>query len=406
MMDYAKRAKRLEPERAFSMLERISRIVAAGQNIIGFHIGEPDFATPENIKTAACSSIHANRTHYSPPSGVPDLRIAIADHISKTRETQISPEQVVVSAGTKLAIFCAIMSCVESGADVLGPVPAYPAYPSIASLVGANYVPVPFIETDRGFRMDLDRLANAVTPNASMIVLNSPHNPTGALLPREDLERIAEIATEHDLWVLSDEIYSRLVYDGRFASILSLPGMADRTILVDGFSKAYAMTGWRLGFAIVNRTLAGLLDTFIANVHSCTATFTQYAGIEALTGPQHEVEKMRLKLLKRRDLMVTELNHIPGFRCHMPPGAFYAFPNVTEACQIAGLADADQLQDALLELAGVAVLSMTAFHGPRDPKADQYIRMSYATGDREILEGTRRIRDFMYARIGLPLRHN
>jgi len=150
--------------------------------------------------------------------------------------------------------------------------------------------------------------------------------------------------------------------------------MADRTILVDGFSKAYAMTGWRLGFAIVNRTLAGLLDTFIANVHSCTATFTQYAGIEALTGPQHEVEKMRLKLLKRRDLMVTELNHIPGFRCHMPPGAFYAFPNVTEACQIAGLADADQLQDALLELAGVAVLSMTAFHGPRDPKADQYIR--------------------------------
>jgi aspartate aminotransferase len=400
-MDYAKRAKRLEPERAFSMLERISTMVAAGRNIIGFHIGEPDFATPENIKTAACSSIHANRTHYSPPSGVPELRIAIADYMSKTRGMQISPEQVVVSAGTKLAIFCAIMSCVESGADVLGPVPTYPAYPSIVNMIGANYVPIPLIETDSGFRMDLDRLANAVTPNASMIVLNSPHNPTGALLPREDLERIAEIATEHDLWVLSDEIYSRLVYDGSFASILSLPGMADRTIVVDGFSKAYAMTGWRLGFAVVNRTLAGLLDTFMANVHSCTATFTQYAGIEALTGPQYEVEKMRLKFVKRRDLIVTELNSIPGFRCHLPAGAFYAFPNVTEACRIAGLPDADRLQDDLLERAGVAVLSMTAFNAQRDPEADQYVRISYATGEREILEGTRRIRDFMSARVGL-----
>lgn len=405
-MDYTKRVQQLESERTFSLLTRISEIVGAGRKIIGFHIGEPDFATPENIKTAACSSIHANRTRYSPPAGVPELRNTIADYISKTREISVTPEQVVVSAGTKLAIFSAIMSCVESGTDVLGAVPTYPAYPSIVRMVGARYVPVPLIDTGHGFRMDIDRLQSLVTPNTSMIVLNSPHNPTGALLPQEDLERIADIATEHDLWVLSDEIYSRLVYDGTFSSIASLPGMAYRTILVDGFSKAYAMTGWRLGFAVVNTTLASLLDTFMVNVHSCTATFTQYAGIEALTGPQHEVEKMRLKLLKRRDLIVAELNRIPGFKCHIPLGAFYAFPNVTEACQIAGLANADQLQDALLEQAGIAVLSMTAFHAPNDPEADQYIRISYATGEREILEGTRRIRDFMAARVGLPLWHS
>lgn len=404
-MDYAKRAQRLEPERAFSVLKKVSEMVASGHDIIGFHIGEPDFTTPENIKTAACSSIHANRTHYSPPSGVPAFQSAIADYISRTRGISVSPEQVVVAAGTKLAIFCAIMSCVESGADVLGPVPSYPAYPSIVSMIGANFIPVPFIDTDQGFRLDLDRLASLVTPNTSMIILNFPHNPTGTLLPREDLARIAEIAIEHDLWVLSDEIYSRLVYDGDFVSISSLPDMAERTILVDGFSKAYAMTGWRLGFAVVNTELAALFDTFMANAHSCTATFTQYAGIEALTGPQHEVEKMRLKFLKRRDLVVTELNRVPGFRCHMPLGAFYAFPNVTEACRMAGLADADQLQDALLDDAGVAVLSMSAFHSPNGPKDDQYIRISYAAGEREILEGTRRIRDFMTSRIGRSGRH-
>ncbi|MEA4882805.1 MAG: pyridoxal phosphate-dependent aminotransferase [Clostridia bacterium] len=393
-MRYAPRADRLGPERAFEVLEQVIQMKAQGRDIISLYIGEPQFDTPNNIKLSGCKAILDNKTHYSPASGVWAFRETAAAYVNSTRRTDVAPDEIVVAPGTKPLIFHSIMACVDSGTEVIGPNPCYPAYPSIVNMVGARYVSAPLTE-ERGFSMDVDQLESLVTPRTSMIILNFPHNPTGAVLSGADLDRIAEIANRHDLWVMSDEIYSRLIYAGKFESIISRPGMKERTILIDGFSKTYAMTGWRLGFGVVNRTLARKLDLFMMNAESCTATFTQYAGIDALDGPQDAVEAMRMEFAARRDLLVQELNRIPGFRCLAPAGAFYTFPNVTEACRIAGVPDADSLQQALLEEANVAVLSRTAFGAPNPGEKEQYLRVSYTSCREDLLNGTSRIRDFM-----------
>ncbi|MCR4425852.1 MAG: pyridoxal phosphate-dependent aminotransferase [Firmicutes bacterium] len=396
-MKQAERAGRLEAEGAFEVMKVVMDLRAQGRDIVNLFIGEPDFDTPNNIKAAGCKAIEDNYTHYSPAAGVPSFRKTIAEFISTTRGVDVSPDEVVVSPGTKPMIFHSILACVEPGTEVIGANPSYPAYPSIVHMVGAEYVSVPLVE-ERGFALDIDRLESLVTPRTSMIILNSPHNPTGGVLSRSDLERIAAISIENDLWVMSDEIYSRLVYDGEFASIASIPGMKDRTILIDGFSKTYAMTGWRLGFGVMNRDLARTLDLFMMNAESCTATFTQYAGIEGLAGPQDEPERMRREFQARRDLLVRELNRIPGFRCHLPGGAFYAFPNVTEACRMLGLKDSEALQRALLEEAGVAVLPRTSFGRPNPGETEQYLRVSYTSREERLLEGTNRMREFIEAR--------
>jgi len=393
-MRLANRMQNLGTETAFEVLAEVKRLEAEGRDIISFAIGEPDFDTPENIKRAGIDAIAANHTHYGPSAGLAELREAIARHVSSTRRISVSPDEVVVTPGAKPIIFHSLLACVDPGDEVIYPNPGFPIYESVIRFLGAKPVPLPLIE-ENNFSFDRDYLRSIANPNTRYIILNSPHNPTGGMLTKADLEAVAEIALEYDAWVLSDEIYSRLVFDGDFCSIASIPEMKERTIILDGFSKTYAMTGWRLGYGVMNKELAMNVARLETNCESCTATFTQMAGIEALNGPQDESESMVREFASRRDLIVAGLNDIEGISCLRPRGAFYVFPNVSDACTNLGLRTAKELQQKLLYEGNVAVLPRTSFGSKSKEENQEYIRLSYATSRENIRKGLERIKSIL-----------
>lgn len=389
-MQIAQRIHQLSSENAFEVLSEVNRLKAAGRDIISFAIGEPDFATPPNIKQACIDALAANHTHYGPSAGILPFRETIAAYIAATRGIAVDPDEVVVTPGGKPIIYFSLHALVNPGDEVIYPNPGFSIYESVIRFVGGIPVPLPLLE-DREFRFDADHLASLITPRTKLIILNSPHNPTGGILTLRDLEAIAALARRHDLWILSDEIYSRILYDGDFHSISSLPGMKERTVILDGFSKTYAMTGWRLGYGIMPKALAKHVARLETNCESCTNTFIQHAGIEALRGPQDSVVAMVEEFRQRRDLVIAGLNRIPGFSCLTPPGAFYAFPNVTLACHKLGLADARALQQYLLHTAGVALLPRSAFGQKNNGETQEYLRFSYAASQDTLHEGLTRI---------------
>jgi len=381
-MRLADRMERLGTETAFEAAARARDLEATGRDVIHLEIGEPDFDTPANIRAAAKRALDDGWTHYGPALGLPVLREAIALDASRRKRFPVSAEQVVVTPGAKPIMFYAIMALIDEGDEVIYPDPGFPIYESMARFVGATTVPLP-LRQKHEFRLDLDELGRLVSPRTRMIIFNSPANPTGGVIPREELEQIAAIAIEHDLVVLADEIYGRIVYEGEHVSIASLPGMAERTIVLDGFSKTYAMTGWRLGYAILPERLVTPFSKLIINSVSCTSAFSQVAAAEALLGPQDDVEAMVREFRARRELVVDGLNAIPGFDCLRPQGAFYVFPDVSGT----GLTGAE-LADKLLYEAGVSVLAGTAF----GQVGRDHVRISYANSQAKIRDALDRIR--------------
>jgi aspartate aminotransferase len=373
--------RRLGTESAFVVLARARALEAQGRNIIHLEIGEPDFNTPEHIKDAAIRSLHANRTHYTPAAGTMELRTTIADYVKRTRGASVTPDHVVVTPGAKPIIAAILMVLLNPDDEVIIPDPAYPAYRSITTYVGAKPVSLPLIES-RDFRFEISALEAAITPKTKILVLNSPHNPTGGILTPEDIAAIAEIVRKHDIIVISDEIYSRHAYDRPFASYYGLAGMPERTILVDGCSKAWAMTGWRLGFGVMPTYIADAATSLILNTVSCTATFVQDAAIAALDGPDEPVQAMRDEFLHRRNLLVSGLCKIPGVGCRTPGGAFYVFPNVSKIEP-----DDIALANYLLNDAGVAVLGGSTF----GPYGKGYLRLSYANSEENLREALARM---------------
>jgi len=385
-MRLAERMSRLGRESAFVMLAKARALEAEGRHVVHMEIGEPDFDTPANIVEAACKALRDGWTHYGPSAGLPRFREAIAEEVSKTRGVVYDPDQVVVVPGGKPIIFFTILALAGPGDEVIYPNPGFPTYASVINFVGAKAVPVRLRE-EREFRFDTDELRSKVTPRTRLIIINSPHNPCGSMLSKDDLKAIAEMAVENDILVLSDEIYSRLVYDAEFQSITQFPGMVDRTIVLDCFSKTYAMTGWRLGYGVMPKELATHVALLMTNSNSCTASFTQIAGIEALTGPQEEVYKMAAAFKERRDVIVKGLNAIPGITCLLPKGAFYVFPNVNEIVKRGKFANVDALADWLLQEAGVASLPGVSF----GEYGEGYLRFSYATSIENINKAMQRI---------------
>ena len=382
-MQPAERMRSIGTETAFEAAARARALEATGRSVIHLEIGEPDFDTPVNVREAAKRALDTGKTHYPPFPGIPELREAIAADTAMRRGFEPDPTNVFVTVGGKGVMYYAILALVNPGDEVIVPDPGYPIYESVTRFVGGTAVPVPIRQANE-FRIDLDELASLVTPRTKMIVINSPANPTGGVLPTSDLERIAAIAIEHDLVVLSDEIYSRIIYDGaEHASIAALPGMAERTIVLDGFSKTYAMTGWRLGYGIVPEWLAHGFGRLLINSVSGATTFAQYGAIEAIAGPQDAVDAMVEEFRARRDLVVDGLNAIPGVRCLRPTGAFYVFPEISGT----GLSGAE-LADLLLREAGVSVLAGTAFGAV----GTDHIRLSYANSRENISEALRRMR--------------
>jgi aspartate aminotransferase len=390
-MRLAKRMSRLGTENAFVVLAEVTKLKEQGRDIINFGVGEPDFDTPMNIKNEGIRAINNNLTHYSPPAGVPDFRRSVARYISSSRSINVDMDNVIVGPGTKPIIFYAISALIEKGDEVIYPNPGYPIYESLINYVGGKAVPLPLLE-EKEFSFDVNDLIKAITSKTRMIIINSPQNPTGGILGVNDLKAIAKIATENDLWVLSDEIYSRITYEGEFSSIISIEGMKDRTILIDGFSKIYAMTGWRLGYGIMPKELIIQMIALNTNIVTCTSTFTQYAGMEGLDGPQDDTYLMVKEFKARRDLIVEGLNDIKGFKCISPKGAFYVFPNVTQACMNLGLKDSKEMQQLLLHEGNVAVLPRTSFGARNANEKEEYIRLSYATSRENIIEGLKRIK--------------
>jgi aspartate aminotransferase len=355
-------------ETAFEVLVRARALEAQGRHIIHLQIGEPDFATPRNIVEAAKRALDAGQTHYCPAAGIPALREAIAEEVSRTRRITVTPSQVAVTPGGKPIILFSILACVNPGDEVIYPNPGFPIYESVIKIVGAKPVPLPLRE-ENSFRIDLDELRSLVSRRTKLLIINSPHNPTGSMLTENDFEEIARIAQPYDFVILADEIYSRTTYDETHESIAAVPGMQERTIILDGFSKTFAMTGWRLGYGVIPEEIIPHVERLIINTNSCTSTFSQYAAIEALKGPQDEVKKMVEEFRRRRDIIVDGLNQIPGFHCLRPEGAFYVFPNITGT----GM-KSKPLADQLLNHAGVACLSGTDFGA----YGEGYIRFSYA----------------------------
>ena len=382
-MKLATRMSRLGTETAFDVLVKARALEAQGREIVHLEIGEPDFDTPANIVEAAVRALREGQTHYTPSAGIPQLREAIAEEISTTRGIEINPDQVVVTPGAKPIMFFTILALCEKGDEVIYPNPGFPIYESMINFVGAIPVPVPLL-MEKDFRFDIEQFKGLVSPKTRMIILNSPHNPTGGVLTREDLEAIAEAAIEHDVMVLSDEIYSHCLYEGEFVSITQFPGMEQRTILLDGFSKTYAMTGWRLGYGVMPEWLAAQVATLMVNSNSCTAAFSQWAGVEALKGPQDESRKMVEAFRQRRDVIVDGLNQIPGFCCLRPKGAFYVFPNIEGTGK-----RSQEMEDFLLNEAGVAALSGTSF----GEYGEGFVRFSYANSVENIQKALERIRE-------------
>jgi aspartate aminotransferase len=398
----SRRADSLGTENAFVVLAEVNALARAGRDIVSFCIGQPDFPTPVHIQDAAVAAIRAGRHGYTPSAGIDELRAAAARSMSQLRGIEIAPEEVVVGAGAKPFIAYAIASVTDYGAgdEVIYPVPGFPIYESQVVASGAVPVPLPLREARR-FAFDPDELAARITPRTKLLILNSPHNPTGGLLTGADYEAIAAVLARHpQVWVYADEIYSRLVYDGRFVSIASLPGMRERTIISDGASKTYAMTGWRIGFT-ANAALAPVFTRWITNTESCASQISQWAALAALEGPQDEADAMRARFQARRDLIVRLLNEVPGFSCASPGGAFYAWPNPPGACALWGARDSEELRKRLLHEAGVAVLADIHF-GPRTEGEGQHIRFSYAASEAHIEQGVARIADFVRANTRPP----
>jgi len=385
-MRIAQRMSNIGTETAFEVSARARALQAQGRDIIHLQIGEPDFDTPANAREAAKQALDAGETHYAPFPGIPALREAIADDATARKGVAVSPDRVFVTVGGKGVMLYAILGLVDPGDEVLVPDPGYPIYESLTRFVGGTPVPVP-IRMENDFRIDLDELASLVTPKTRLLFINSPANPTGGVLTRADLEAIAEIAIRHDLWVVSDEIYGRILYDGEeHVSIASLPGMAERTIILDGFSKTFAMTGWRLGYAIVPPSLIQTYSQLVINTISCAPTFAQVGAVEAMRGPQEPMAEMVREFRARRDLVVDGLNAIPGVRCLSPKGAFYVFPDVSGT----GLTG-KELADRLLHEADVCVLAGTSFGGV----GVGHIRISYANSRENLTKALDRIHSFV-----------
>jgi aspartate/methionine/tyrosine aminotransferase len=382
-MQLAERMSRIGTESAFEVLVRARALEAQGKDIIHLEIGEPDFPTPQNIIDAGKKALDEGWTHYGPSQGLPELREAIAEYISKTRGIQASAANVCVVPGGKPIIFFPMMALLQEGDEVIYPNPGFPIYESMIKVCGATPMPVPLIE-ERGFSFDLDVFRKSLSPRTKMVVLNSPHNPTGGTIPAEDIKTIADELRNRDVVVLSDEIYSRIVYGNeKPVSIASFPGMMEKTIILDGFSKTYAMTGWRMGYGVMPPSLVDPINKLMVNSNSCTASFTQRAGIEALRGPQDDVTKMVAEFHRRRDAFCAGLNSIPGWKCAIPGGAFYAFANVKGT----GRSSKD-VADSLLNDAGVACLNGAGF----GKYGEGYVRFSYANSYENLMRAVDRIK--------------
>ena len=377
----AERMSRLGTETAFEVLNKARALERQGKNIIHLEIGEPDFDTPKNIVEAGVDALHKGWTHYGPSAGLPELRQAIAEEITRTRGVEVKSDEVVVVPGGKPIIFFTLLALADVGDEVIYPNPGFPIYESMIHYLGARAVPIR-LQEEKDFGLDVDELASLITDRTRLIIINSPQNPTGGVLSKRDIQDIAEAIGDRNIMVLSDEIYSRLIFDGEHYSIMSVPGFKDRTILLDGFSKTYAMTGWRMGYGVMRPDLATHITRLMTNSNSCTASFTQVAGIEAVRGDQSSVEKMRMEFQRRRDAFVAGLNRIKGFSCRMPQGAFYVFPNITKTGWTS-----KKLADAMLDEAGVACLSGTAF----GDFGEGYLRFSVANSLENLNKALERI---------------
>lgn len=391
----SRRAESLGTENAFVVLAEVNALVRQGKDIVSFCIGQPDFPTPVNVQDAAIAAIKAGKHGYTPSAGIDELRAAAAADIGKRRGLAFAADDIVVGAGAKPFIAYTIASVTDYGAgdEVLYPVPGFPIYESQILANGAVPVPI-FLREARDFAFDPAELEAKITPKTKLLILNTPHNPTGGMLKSSDLDAVAQILARHpQIWVFADEIYSRLAYAGEFDSLAKRPGMFERTVICDGASKTWAMTGWRIGFA-ANRALAPVFTRWITNTDSCASQISQWAALEAVTGPQEDADRMRQSFLERRDVIVDLLNGVPGIECRMPGGAFYAWPNVTDACAMTGCADSEALRKRLLAEAGVAVLADIHF-GRRVPGDGQHIRFSYAASPAAIREGVARVATFI-----------
>lgn len=366
---FADRVTHLKPEGAYQVLARAQALEAAGRSIIHLEIGEPDFPTPEHVRQAGIQAINAGRTRYNPPVGIAELRELIAADAGQQRGAAIDPAQVVITPGAKPNLFFPTLAVIQAGDEVLYPDPGFPTYEAMIRVAGGIPVPVPLLE-EKDFSFDLEAFDRLISDRTRMIILNSPCNPTGGVMPLEDLQHIAAAAQRHNCWVMSDEIYARIVFDGLSApSIYALPGMAERTIIIDGFSKTYSMTGWRLGYGIMPASLANRVGLLLTHSVGCTAHFTQFAGLEAIRGPQDNVDRMVAAYQERRDAIVSSLNRMPGVTCRKPQGAFYAFPNI----KAFGLSS-DEMANLILEKANVALLPGTSF----GQYGEGYLRIVFA----------------------------
>lgn len=382
-MKFAARTHHLKPEGAYQVLARANQLEAAGKEIIHLEIGQPDYPTFEHVSQAGIKAIQNGKTRYTPPAGMPSLREAIAEQAGRQRGLAIHPEEVVVSPGGKPNLFFPTLALIEAGDEVIYPNPGFPTYEAMIKVAGGVPVAVPLLEQNQ-FSFDLDAFDQLINEKTKLIILNSPSNPTGGVIPLADLQHIASQAGRYDCWVMSDELYVRMVYDGLSApSIASLPGMKERVIIVDGFSKTYSMTGWRLGFGVMPKDLAEQVDLLLTHSVGSTAHFTQFAGLEAITGPQDKVVGMVAEYQRRRDVIVDGLNALPGFSCQKPQGAFYVFPNIKET----GLGSTE-LANLILEKAGVALLPGNSF----GMYGEGYLRISYANSLENIQKGLERIR--------------
>jgi aspartate aminotransferase len=387
-MGYAKRTNHLAPEGAYQVLAKAGKLEAAGKEIIHFEIGQPDYDTFSNVSLAGIKAIAEGKTRYTDPVGIPKLREAIAEDIGRRRGISIDPDEVVVSPGGKPNLFFPTLALVEPGDEVIYPNPGFPTYEAMIGVAGGIPVPVPLLE-ENDFSFDLEAFDKLINKRTKMVILNSPSNPTGGVIPKADLLHIAEQVKKYDCWVMSDEIYARIAYDGQEVhSITSLPGMKERTIIVDGFSKTYSMTGWRLGYGVMPKELAARVGLLLTHSLGSTAQFTQFAGIEAVIGPQDKVDEMVAEYQRRRDVIVAGLNDIPGIMCRKPQGAFYVFPNIKGT----GLSSGD-LANLILEKAGVALLPGSAFGS----FGEGYLRLSYATSIPVIEKGLARIKSAISA---------
>jgi len=397
MPNISRRTAELGTENAFVVLAEVNELVRQGKDIISFCIGQPDFHTPANVQDAAVRAVREGKHGYTPSAGIAELREAAARYMGEMRDLAIRPDDVVIGGGAKPFIAYAILSTTDYGVgdEVIYPNPGFPIYES--QIVANGAVPVPLhLREARDFAFDPAELEAKISSKTKLVILNSPQNPTGGMLTGKDLEAIAAILRRHpEVWIYADEIYSRLCYEGEFCSIASLPGMYERTIISDGASKTWAMTGWRIGFTS-NPVLAPQFVRWVTNTDSCASHISQWAAVEAINGPQDEAEKMRRSFLERRDLIVGLLNRVPGVSCKTPGGAFYAWPNVTEACRMIGAADSEEFRKRLLNEAGVAVLADIHF-GTRVPGEGQHVRFSYAASKKAIEKGVARMAEFIRA---------